>query len=158
MKTLEARWLGYCNETQEYVDLLEDWVWQNFDENFLVQVMSCTKSNTAFIHVPPGERRHHQDIGPMLLGPQIKYQQMDAEKTCMIYSMASAMHYFDQKIIGSWIYNGRKRFVHQTNGFNFFVNQLKVAHAVLNRVEVAKDQLPSFFGAHITGLYLARVQ
>ena len=55
-KTLEARWLGYCNETKEYVELAEPWVTQNFDENFLVQVMSSTKSTTAFIHVPPGNR------------------------------------------------------------------------------------------------------
>jgi hypothetical protein len=92
-----------------------------------------------------------------MVGPNIKYQQIDGEQTCMVYSMASAMHCFDHKIIGSWIYNGRKRFVHQTKGFTFFVKQLKVAHTVLNQVKVAKDQLPSFLGTEITGLYLARV-
>jgi hypothetical protein len=156
-KTREARWVGYCNETREMVDLEEPWVRQNFDENYLAQVMSSTKSTTAFIHVPPGDRRKHQNVGPMM-GPTMKYEQMDGEQTCMLYSMASAMHYFDQKSVGSWIYNGRKRFLHQTNGFTFFINKLKSAHTVLNQVRVMKDQLPSFLGTDLKGLYLARVQ
>jgi hypothetical protein len=47
-----AKWLGSCNETKEYIDLAKAWVVQNFDEHFLVQVMSCTKSTSAFIQVP----------------------------------------------------------------------------------------------------------
>jgi hypothetical protein len=156
-KTREARWVGYCNETREMVELEEPWVRQNFDENYLAQVMSSTKSTTAFIHVPPGDRRKHQNVGPMM-GPTMKYEQMDGEQTCMLYSMASAMHYFDQKSVGSWIYNGRKRFLHQTNGFTFFINQLKSAHTVLNQVRVMKDKLPSFLGTDLKGLYLARVR
>jgi len=93
-----------------------------------------------------------------MMGPNINYQQMDGEQTCMLYSMASAMHYFDQKSIGSWIYNTRKRFLHQTKGFSFFINQLKSEHPVLNQVRVMKEQLPSFLGTELTGVYLARVR
>ena len=155
-KSLEAKWLGYCNETKEYVDLAEPWVTQNFDENFLVQVMSCTKSTTAFICVPPGDRRQHQKVGPMV-GPKIKYEQMEGEETCMVYAMASAMHYFNQKEVGSWIYNQRSRFIHQSKGFSYFVNQLRGQHTVLNKVKVTKDEPLGFLGPELTGLYLARV-
>ena len=151
------KWLGYCNATKEYVNLGLEWVRLNFDEPFLNQVRCCTKSAHAFILIPPGDRRKHQDVGPMD-GPRIHYRQEDGEKTCMVYSMASAMHYFNHAIIGSWIYNNRRRFIHQNLAFTNFTTQLKEAHKVLNQVRVYKDQLPSFLGPEITGLYLARVR
>ena len=155
-KTLPARWLGYCNETKESIALEDLWVTQNFDENFLVQVMSCTRSTHAFIQIPPGDCRTHQSVGPMN-GPKIHYEQKDGEQTCMVYSIASALHYFGYKNIGSCVFNGRKRFIHQNNAFNVFIEVLRGTHAVLNQVRVAKDQFPSFLGAAFTGIYLARL-
>ena len=78
-KTLPAKWLGYCNETKEYVDLEDMWVTQNFDKIFLVQVMSCTRSTHAFIQIPPGDCRKHQSVGPMN-GPKIHDEQKDGEQ------------------------------------------------------------------------------
>ena len=76
----------------------------------------------------------------------------------MVYAMASAMHYFNQKEIGSWIYNQRRWFIHQSKGFSYFVNQLRGEHTILNKVKVTKDEpLVGFLGTELTGLYLARV-
>ena len=124
--------------------------------NFLVQVMSCTRSKNAFIQIPPGDSRKHQKVGP-LDGPPIHYKQAEGEQTCMINSMASALHYFSYKDIGSCIYNGRKRYIHQKNSFTSFTTGLKGSHTVLNQIRVSKNQLPSFLGKELTGIYLARL-
>jgi hypothetical protein len=67
------------------------------------------------------------------------------------------MHYFGLKDIGSWIYNQRNRFIHQSKGFSYFLNQLRGAHKVLNQVKVSRDQPLSFLGTDITGMYLTQV-
>ena len=42
----------YIQLVNKYIDLMEAWVTKNFDDNFLAQVMSCTRSKNAFIHLP----------------------------------------------------------------------------------------------------------
>ena len=155
---LPHKWMGYCNETKEYIELAEEWVCGNFHAPYLQQVICCCGSKKSFVEIPPGDKRQHSNIPNKDNAPKIHYQQKDGEHTCMIYAMASAVHFSGRRDIGAWIHNGAKRYMHAKNAFQSFIEQLKKRYKVFRRQKSHPNNNLDLLGPLEDGMYLARIK
>ncbi len=129
-KIIPAKWYGYSNETKKLKELVTSWVTNNFDKRLLSQIKSISNKKAAFISIPPGADKKHNDETSKehAIGPPIKYQQLTGERTCMVYGMASAVHHAGGKQVASEIRNLAKRFEHNSNAFETFLLALRSKH------------------------------
>jgi hypothetical protein len=85
--------IQYPNGTTENEILTEQWVKDNFDENFMKALSDASsKRKQRYVMVPPGDVRL---IRPQFIkrsNPVIKYPQ-GTENTCVFSAMTSVMHY-----------------------------------------------------------------
>jgi hypothetical protein len=104
-----------------------NWVETNFDKKFLSQVKNMSEGKTAFLEVPPGDDKHHSEgtFEAVAIGPPIKYQQTEGERTCMVYSMASAVHGAGLRQAASEIKNVAKKYEFKVGAFGKFINFLQ---------------------------------
>ena len=91
----------------------------------------------------------------MTMGPPIHYKQREGEWTCMVFSMASAMHWTGNPHIGSWIYNKRKRYLNDSDAFIHFTMDLCQNRKVLNQHIMQHSQPMDLLGEYFQGIYLA---
>ena len=154
--TLPHQWLGYCDDSKEYIKLEEEWVKSNFDAAYLDQVKCCCRSKTPFLKIPPGKNRSHTnrcETG----GPPIHYQQKMGERTCMVYSMASALHYCGHKDEAACIRNRAKQYVFNKRAFVSFVINIKKEYKVLRRWSKTKVETFNALGPLGGGLFLTQL-
>ena len=89
--------------------------------------------------------------------PIIQYQQKDCDRTCMVYAMASAMHYSGDSKSGAWMRNRVKRYVYDRQSFRTFVRDI---HQQVKVLKTSSNVGKSFdiIGDDLLGLYLVQVQ
>jgi hypothetical protein len=154
----DHRWLGYTANTKEYIELAEEWVRSNFDENYLDQVICCSRSKKPFILIPPGDNRKHSFTAPTT-GPIIHYQQKDGERTCMVYALASAIHVTGRTEIAAMIFNNSKRYVNAAeNAFKLFVDDLRLSRKLFRTKFNYPSTKTDLVGDIGTGIYLTRIR
>ena len=98
------------------------------------QIKNISKKKAAFVSIPPGADKKHEDETAKVsaVGPAIKYQQKEGERTCMVYGMASAVHHAGRKQLASEIRNMGKKFEHRMNSFGAFLQSLAKKDKALN--------------------------
>ena len=128
-RVFQNRWFGYCNEAKVSIELSKEWVEASFDKFYLMQVRSSS-GESSFLKIPPGD---DQNSSVMVSGegPKINYRQKEDERTCMVYSLACAMHANGYHDLGSWIHNRKKRYMNALNAFDVFVSNIR--HEKKNR-------------------------
>ena len=133
-KIIPAKWFGYSNRTKTIKKLVTSWVTTNFDKRLLAQIKNMSAAKAAFVSVPPGADKKHDDLTTKVqaVGPSVKYQQKDGERTCMVYGLASAIHYAGGKQIASEIRQMARRFEHKISAFGAFLKALSQKHKALN--------------------------
>jgi hypothetical protein len=156
-KTLPHRWFGYCNDTQECMLLVEEWVKSNFEKGYLEQLKCSSGNNGSFLKVPPGDSRKHTNIAEGS-GPQIHYQQQEGERTCMVYSLASALHFLGRKDVAAKIRNDSARYRKDINSFCTFVKDLKSRHKIFRKETPGKGTVNNWWSDKLSGLYLTRLR
>lgn len=140
------KWIGYCRGSQRRVELTNDFVQANFALGFLEQVQKLGKAKkTKFINIPPGDDRQHESVPDHLqTGPKINYRQQDDEKTCLIYSFASALHYAGAKQIASEFYQKAKKISEKHNTFDLFARSIQQQSEHLRFKILNKNQFDIF--------------
>ena len=125
-KKIRPKWYGYSNRSKKLKELVTSWVTTNFDKRLLSQIKNISKKKAAFVSVPPGADKKHDELVTKVqaVGPPVKYQQKEGERTCMVYGLASAVHYAGNKQLASEIRNMAKRFEHRVGAFNAFLRVL----------------------------------
>jgi hypothetical protein len=131
---IPAQWYGYSNKSQRVVKLTEKWVTQNLDKRLISQIKNLSKQKAAFVSIPPGDDRQHIEAAyrTMATGPFIKYQQGKNQRTCMVYAMASAVHYSASRQLASEIRNMAVKFEFKIGAFSGFIQSLGRKHKGLN--------------------------
>ena len=122
--TYPTEWMGYSNLTKGYTPLSQTWVVKNFPKPYIKQVKVSTGRSTSYIRIPPGDCRTHAEQTDMK-SPPVHYQQKENERTCMVYSMASILHYSGDTSAGAWIRNRAKRYLHDPSAFRMFVKDVR---------------------------------
>ena len=119
------------------------WVESNFDQRFLSQIKNLSVKKAAFVSVPPGDDRHHNnaDTDSLCIGPRIQYQQKENERTCMVYAFASAVHHAGGKQLASEIRNMAHQLEHKVEAFGIFIKWLRGKHKAVQ----ARQQNPVAF-------------
>jgi hypothetical protein len=153
---IPAQWMGYSNNTQENINLKEEWVMTNFPEGFLKQVVSTTGSGKPYVIIPPGDSRSHAtDQTPK--GPPIRYLQPTGKRTCMCLAMANAIYYLGHMDLGRTINNAAKRFQDKTDSFRKFCDYLRTTHKLLNQLTFHNANTINVLGA-IEQLHLITIR
>ena len=158
-KIIKGQWRGYSDATKEYILLQTDWVEENFHFSFLKQVKNRSGENTAFISIPPGDKRSH-GMSKETSGPTIHYRQKEGERTCMVYAAASALHYLGWTKVASWAYNKTELFINDANAFHKFVYLLRKQSKRLRTTGakgVKLDKNMNFGEVDLEGFYLVRI-
>ena len=114
------------NSTQEIIELPSDWVFNNFSQKYLSQVINVSKSSgSKFVTIPAGDSKPGKMITENLNSNiTIKYKQKENERTCMICSLSSALHYVAFKQLANNIHNMRKTMDDKLGNMNKLVSWL----------------------------------
>ena len=134
----------------------DEWVNQNFEEPFLRQAKCSTGYKNPFLHVPPGDSKSHKKVNPTK-GPKLHYRQMEGERTCMVYAMASALFEYGYKDIASMIYNSRKRFMNDANGMHQLCRAMGKESKAFRHFTMDKHKPPDYLGDTLTGRVVAKL-
>jgi hypothetical protein len=155
-KILPAQWYGYSKQARKRVALNTQWVEDNFDKRFLSQIKNMSSKKAAFVSVPPGDDREHSEVAyrAMATGPGIKYRQKKDQRTCMVYAMASAVHYAASKQLASEIRNLAVKFEFKIGAFTGFIQSLEKKHKAFNSKKENASTL-DLLAAKANILYLA---
>ena len=123
----EERWTGYCTVKQKVVELTRDFVETNFSTGLIEQIKHLSKkAGTRWIAIPPGDDKTHSNPPEQLqTGPEIKFLQKKGEKTCLVYSFASALYHAGVKQLASEFYRSSKKIVEHHNTFHKFSVEAK---------------------------------
>ena len=95
---IAAQWYGYCKKSMRKVPLDEAYVLKEFSPNLVKEVKKIgLDGEKYFIGIPPGDAKPSSEFPSHLeKGPEMKYKQGE-EKTCLVYSCASTLHYLGAK-------------------------------------------------------------
>jgi hypothetical protein len=121
--TKPERWIVYFGATKEKQEVDEDFIESNFTEELIDQIKSVCSSKSAFVKIPPGDKKEHSNIPKHLYNhtaPDIHYRLAEGEKTCLVLSFASLLHYTGLKQIGSEVFNVRKKINHNIDAWKKF--------------------------------------
>jgi hypothetical protein len=137
-KLVPAHWIGYSNQSEKAIQLETAWVVLNFDKRFLSQIKNGCKNKAAFVFVSPGDNRSHSEeaIKNLATGPKVNYVQTNNQRTCMVYSMASAVHYAGGKQLASEIRNMATRFEFKVGAFSCFLQFMERKHKSLKATRI----------------------
>lgn len=104
------------------------------ERKILQQIKNLSNKAVAFVAVPPGDVRDHNagSYEHLIIGPSIKYLQKEGERTCMVYSMASAIHSIGARQLASEIRNAGKKFEFKVGAFGHFLTFLQRKDRALN--------------------------
>jgi hypothetical protein len=104
-RVVPAKWYGYSKKTKSIKEVITAWVETNFDKRLLSQIMNASNNKAAFVAVPPGaDKKHDKEASKApAVGATIKYKQKEGERTCMVYGMASVVHFAGAKQLASEI-------------------------------------------------------
>ena len=120
--TTEEKWIGYSSESKKAIVLTTEFVEANFSPGLIEQIKYLSKkTGTRWVAIPPGDNKIHSNVPQDLqIGPEIKYLQKAGEKTCLVYSFASALHHIGIKQLASEFIQKSKQIVEQHNTFQKF--------------------------------------
>ena len=121
-KVFPAQWYGYSRGNKKAQMLDEDFVIGNFSQEIIADVKKMgIQGDKKFIDVPPGDAKTHE-VFPKYFekGPIMKYRQKEGERTCMVYSFASALHHMGEKQVASEIYGIHKKVIERHNTIQLF--------------------------------------
>ena len=157
LKKRPIKWMGFTNDTQEYITLATVWVMANFDEPYLEQVVSACGSKKSFLKVPPGRKRKHRVL-QLGTAPVIAYPQKEGERTCMIYAMTSALHFFGLKDIAKKIHDRKKAYIQAKNTFHYFVKNLNENFKLLRKRMTRPSKDTDILEGTVEGIYLVQLK
>jgi hypothetical protein len=129
----------------------------NFDAGYLDQIRCCSGKTDSFLKIPPGDDRKQTKVTQINGGPKVHYQQKEGERTCMVYSLASTIHYLGETDIASKIRNDAARYGKDLNAFRTFVQDLKKKYKIFRKELKGKHKVEEWWGTQLTGIYLTRL-
>ena len=101
--------------------------------------MSKTKKH--FIIVPTNADCKQENVPEHLqTGPLIKYRQKEGERTCLVYSFASALHHVGTKQVASEIYQAAKKIIEKHNTLAKFADVVLSKNVHLHFVVLIANQ------------------
>ena len=132
----KERWLGYNNKTKTEFDLPYEFVSDNFSPKFLEQVKrhGREKGQPCWVDLPPGDsRKHSNESIPAsdLPTPAVHYCQREGERTCLICSFASAVHYTGNAQLASEIYQSCMKVIDRADTMDRFLTKIARLHQSL---------------------------
>ena len=131
---VKEKWLGYCNKTMLVTELEPAFVRKNFSKTLINHVKHMSrKESSKWIVIPPGDDKVHTNVPQDLqTSIQMKYRQNEGERTCLVYSFASALHYAGARQEASELYRKANRIIEKPNTVQVF------SDAVVGRSEHLK--------------------
>ncbi len=135
---IPQKWVGYCEalgSTAGIVDLTQEWLDANFKPGFLAQARLLSKHKTSFCHVPLGAARSHAVRKPSAKGcPRVQYIQGKDQRTCLTYSLASAVHHLKARQTSSEIAGFAKKMSKSPDGFRTLTEKVAAKYHVTRNV------------------------
>jgi hypothetical protein len=90
-------------------------------------------------------------------GPKINYRQKEDERTCMEYSLASAVHANGYHDLGSWIHNRKKRYMNALHAFDAFVSNIRHEKKPMRRHNICNSLDIDVLQTSLTGIYMCQL-
>jgi hypothetical protein len=94
----------------------------------------------------------------MATGPGIKYRQQKDQRTCMVYAMASSVHYAASRQLASEIRNLAVKFEFKIGAFAGFIQSLEKKHKAAFNSKKENASTLDLLAAKANILYLACIQ
>jgi hypothetical protein len=111
IKKYPEQWQAYSKETRKLQYILKADLLKMTSEKFLEQVkrFSLMKSQ-GFVNITPGASRAHGEVPDELLtGPPIQYRQMEGQRTCLVSSLSSLLHFVNAKQHAAELFSVRRK-------------------------------------------------
>ena len=129
---------------------------KNFPKAYVKQVKISSGRTASYVKIPPGNRKTHAKQDDTN-NPTVRYQQKDNERTCMVYSMASIMHYSGDTSAGAWMRNRAKRYLSDPSAFRSFVRDVRHHVKLLKTASMVGPDY-NILSDNLSGMYLVQLR
>ena len=129
----EHSWWGYNNSTRTTFRLNDDFVSKNFSKTLIDHIKHVgehAKNMLAgYVQVPPGDSRQSTITTKGLKTsssflPKIHYRQKEGERTCLIFSFCSALHYLGDCQFASNLKQSCQKIIERPDTMKLFLQKL----------------------------------